>query len=59
MLSKGWGELREGMHWNTAKARGRPKLFLVRKAHEALPPGGCFIAIDNRVDDVAAATTSG
>jgi hypothetical protein len=46
------------MHWNTAKARGRPKLFPVRKAHEALPPGGCFIAIDNRVDDVAAATTS-
>jgi hypothetical protein len=59
VLSNGWGELREGTHWNTAKGRACPKLFLMRKAHEALLPGGCLIAIDNRIDDVAAATTSG
>ena len=32
--------------WNLEK-----KLALMRKAHEALPEGGCLIAVDNVIDD--------
>ena len=32
--------------WNLER-----KLMLMRKAHEALPEGGCLIAVDNLIDD--------
>jgi hypothetical protein len=32
--------------WNLEK-----KMCLIRKAHEALPPGGAFIAVENLIDD--------
>ncbi|MGE5241137.1 MAG: methyltransferase [Bacteroidota bacterium] len=32
--------------WNLEK-----KIFLIRQAYEALPPGGAFVAIENLIDD--------
>jgi len=32
--------------WNLEK-----KMFLIRQAYEALPPGGAFVAIENLIDD--------
>jgi precorrin-6B methylase 2 len=35
------------------------KKMLIRKAYEALPPGGCFIAIENVIDDERRKNTFG